>query len=381
MKKRIFALILAMAMAMNLAACGSGKMQSETHVSAEENKTSAEAEEAENKEEAAAQTDNETYVFTDDLGRDVEVPKNISRIVPSAPLAQIVLTAIAPEMFVGLGAKLTDSSKGVLPDYLFELPFFGSLYAGPELNVEELAMTEPQLIIDIGEPKPSSKEDLDALEEQTLIPSVYISASLKGMPETYRKLGKLLGKEEKAEELAAFCEKVYNRTASIMEKVGDNKVDCIYVIGEDGLNVLAKDSYHAELLDMLTNNLVVVDNPISKGSGNEVTMEQISVWNPEFVIFGPGSIYSTVKENETWSKIDAIINDRYVEVPSVPYNWMNMPPSVQRYLGLIWLTAELYPEYCDYDVKEEIKEYFKLFYDCDLSDEEYNSITANAFLK
>ena len=166
-----------------------------------------------------------------------------------------------------------------------------------------------------------------------------------------------------------------------MEKVGDNRVNCLYIVGEDGLNVLAKNSYHAELLDMLTNNLAVVDNPISKGSGNEVTMEQISVWNPEFVIFGPGSIYSTVKEHETWSKIDAIVNDRYVEVPSAPYNWMNMPPSVQRYLGLIWLTAELYPEYCDYDVKAEIREYFKLFYDCDLSDEEYERITANAFLK
>lgn len=379
MKKRLLALTLVLAMAMNLAACGSGKEKTTAQTVAEEKETAAETENAETI--TSENKDSESYIFTDDVGREVEVPKNISRIVPSASLSQIVLTALAPEMFVGLGAKLTDSAKGILTDYLFELPFFGSLYAGPELNIEQLALLEPQLIIDIGESKPSVKEDLDALQEQTLIPSVYISATLKDMPETYRKLGKLLGKEEKAEELASFCERIYNRTVSIMEKVGDNKVNCIYVVGEDGLNVLAKDSYHAELLDMLTDNIAVVDNPISKGSGNEVTMEQISVWNPEFVIFGPGSIYSTVKEHETWSKIDAIVNDRYVEVPSAPYNWMNMPPSVQRYLGLIWLTAELYPEYCDYDVKAEIREYFKLFYDCDLSDEEYERITANAFLK
>lgn len=379
MKKRLLALTLVLAMAMNLAACGSGKEKTTAQTVAEEKETAAETENAETI--TSENKDSESYIFTDDVGREVEVPKNISRIVPSASLSQIVLTALAPEMFVGLGAKLTDSAKGILPDYLFELPFFGSLYAGPELNVEQLALLEPQLIIDIGESKPSVKEDLDALQEQTLIPSVYISATLKDMPETYRKLGKLLGKEEKAEELASFCERIYNRTVSIMEKVGDNRVNCLYIVGEDGLNVLAKNSYHAELLDMLTNNLAVVDNPISKGSGNEVTMEQISVWNPEFVIFGPGSIYSTVKEHETWSKIDAIVNDRYVEVPSAPYNWMNMPPSVQRYLGLIWLTAELYPEYCDYDVKAEIREYFKLFYDCDLSDEEYERITANAFLK
>ena len=44
------------------------------------------------------------------------------------------------------------------------------------------------------------------------------------------------------------------------------------------------------------------------------------------------------------------------------------PPSVQRYLGMIWLPVVLYPEYCDYDVKAEILEYYRLFYGCELSD-------------
>lgn len=372
MKKRFFSLALALSMALNLSACGSAPKEEPT--------TAAQTTAAQTTEPSKAEAA-ETILFTDDAGREVEIPAEITRIVPSASLSQIVLMAIAPEMFVGLASKFTDNAKGIIPDNLFELPFFGSLYAGPDLNVEELALAEPQLIIDIGEPKKSVKEDLDALQEQTLIPSVHITATLENMPETYRKLGKILGKEEKGEELAQFCERVYDRTLSIMEKVGDNKVNCLYVLGEDGLNVIAKTSYHAELLDLLTNNLAVIDNPLSKGSGNEVTMEQISLWNPEFVLFGPGSIYNTVKDTQTWNQIDAIVNDRYIEVPDTPHNWMSMPPSVQRYLGLIWLTAELYPDYCDYDVKEEIMEYYKLFYGCTITDEQYETITAHAFLK
>lgn len=322
-----------------------------------------------------------SYLFTDDLGREVEVDAQISRIVPSAPLAQIALLAIAPEMFVGLASKFYEDARGIIPDEMFELPYFGSLYAGSELNVEELAMTEPQLIIDIGEAKKSSIEDLDALQQQTLIPSVFISATLKTMPETYRKLGKLLGKEEKGEQLAQFCERVYNRTLDIMDKVGDNKVSCLYVLGDEGLNVIAANSYHSELLDLLTNNLAVVDNPLSKGSGNEVTMEQIAAWDPEFVVFAPRSIYSKVKEIPAWNQIRAITNDRYVETPDVPHNWMSMPPSVQRYLGLIWLPAVLYPDYCDYDVKEEILKYYELFYGCTLTEEQYQTITEHAFLR
>lgn len=354
-----------------LAACGGSAPSSEsTAASASVESTASSVEEQPS-----------TYLFTDDIGREVEVDTVIDRIVPSAPLAQIALLAIAPEKFVGLASKFYDDARGIIPDELFDLPYFGSLYAGAELNVEELALTEPQLIIDIGEAKKSSVEDLDALQSQTLIPSVFISATLKTMPETYRKLGKLLGKEEKGEQLAQFCERVYNRTLDIMDKVGDNKVSCLYVLGDEGLNVIAANSYHSELLDLLTNNLAVVDNPLSKGSGNEVTMEQIAAWDPEFVIFAPRSIYSKVKEIPAWDQIKAIANNCYVETPDVPHNWMSMPPSVQRYLGLTWLPAVLYPDYCDYDVKEEICEYYELFYGCTLTEEQYQTITENAFLR
>ena len=60
---------------------------------------------------------------------------------------------------------------------------------------------------------------------------------------------------------------------------------------------------------------------------------------------------------------------------------MGSPPSVQRYLGLIWLTAALYPEYCDYDVKTEITEYYELFYGCTLTEAQYAALTAHAFLR
>lgn len=321
----------------------------------------------------------ETRIFTDDAGRQVEIPVEIQRIVPSAAMAQMILQALAPDLFVGVASGLKDNAKGIVDERLFSLPDFGSLYAGGDLNVEELAKADPQLIIDIGEKKPSTVEDMDALQSQTLIPSVFLSTSLESMPETYRKLGTLLGKEKEAETLAQFCERVYDRTLSIMEQVGENKVNALYVLGEDGLNVIAASSYHAELMDLLTNNLAVVDHPISKGSGNEVTMEQIALWDPEFVIFAPDSIYDSVEERTPWNQITAIVNGAFVEVPNLPDNWMSMPPSVQRYLGLIWLTAVLYPEYCEYDVKAEVMEYYKLFYGCALTEVQYEELTYRAF--
>ena len=322
-----------------------------------------------------------TIVFTDDCGREVELPAEINRIVATGPLSQIVLYTLAPDLFVGLAAKWSGSADGIVPENYRNLPYFGQLYNTANLNVEELALADPQVIIDIGRVMSTGSEDMDTLQQQTGIPTIFLEGSFEALPQTYRSLGKLLGREEKAEQLAAFCERVYSRTLSIMEQVGDDKVTALYIKGEGGTNVLPKGSSHAETLDLLTDNLAVVDSPSSKGSGNEVTMEQIALWDPELILFDADSIYDTAAQQETWNTLSAISGQNYLEVPEGPWNWMGTPSGAQRYLGLIWLTAQLYPEYCDYDVKAEILEFYELFYHCTLTEEQYADLTANAFLE
>ena len=355
--KKLISLVLVLVMVLGVTACGAASAPAET-----------------------VSTEKETNVFMDDCDREVEVPGGISRIVPTGPLSQIMLYTIAPDMFVGIASKWSETAKGIIPEEYLNLPYFGQLYNTANLNVEELALADPQLIIDVGQAMSTGTEDMDHLQAQVNIPTVYVSATLKTAPEAYRKLGKLLNREERAEQLAQFCERIYAQTVAVMEKVGDNKVNCLYVLGEKGLNVLAQNSFHSELIDMLTNNVAVVDNPGSKGSGNEVTMEQIALWNPDYVLFAADSIYDTVLELDAWTEISAIRNGKFIKVPEGPDNWIGTPPSVQRYLGLIWLTAQLYPEYCRYDAEAQVYEYYKLFYDCELTAEQFEALTANAYL-
>jgi len=162
---------------------------------------------------------------------------------------------------------------------------------------------------------------------------------------------------------------------------GVEKADVLYITGEEGLNVIARDSYHAEVVDMLCNNLAVVDEPSSKGTGNEVDMEQILNWNPDVILFAPGSIYATVGEDAAWQSITAIRNGAYYEVPMGPYNWMGFPPSVQRLLGMLWMGKVLYPDAADYDLYTEVANYFQLFYHCGLTQEQYNALVANSLGK
>ena len=87
-----------------------------------------------------------TVVFTDDCGRDVTLSADISRIVATGPLSQIVLYTLAPDKLVGLASKWSASAEGIVPDTYRNLPYFGQLYNTANLNVEELGQRySPQI--------------------------------------------------------------------------------------------------------------------------------------------------------------------------------------------------------------------------------------------
>lgn len=323
--------------------------------------------------QSEAQETCQTRVFTDSVGREVTLPNEITKIAVTGPLAQIVVFSIAPDEMVGIVTPWSKASEMILSESHYQLPVLGQLYGGKgEMNLETLLSSGAQIVIDVGEPKETIVSDLDALQEQTNIPFVHITTSLETMDQAYDLLGDLLNKEEEASILSDYCREIYDESQEIASKV--DKANVLYCLGDKGQNVIANGSYHGEIIDMMTNNLAVVEQPVSRGTGNEVDMEQIVKWNPDVILFAPDSIYDHVKDDPAWSNITAIKNNQYYQVPEGPYNWMGFPPSVQRYLGLMWMTHVLYPDHVEGTLYEAVNEYFQLFYHSDLSETLYKEI-------
>jgi len=371
--KKAFVVLLAAIMVFSMFGCA---QQAEEATATEEPAVTEEA--AATEEPAAEETAAPTSVeFTDSVGRTVEVPANITKVAVSGPLAQIVLFALCPDKLVGIASAWDASAEEYLATEYYNLPELGQLYGGKgELNLETLLASGAEVVIDVGEPKDTIVEDLDALQEQTGIPFVHITATTESMGDAYTMLGELLGLEDEAAVLSAYCDRVYTKTVEIADSV--EKVNLLYCLGDQGLNVIAQGSYHAEVIDLLSNNLAVVDSPSSKGTGNEVDMEQILLWNPDVILFAQGSIYDTVADDPAWQEVSAIKNGTYYEVPFGPYNWMGFPPSVQRYLGMMWMAQLLYPDTAQYNLYGEVAEYFKLFYHSELTEDQYNALVANS---
>ncbi len=322
----------------------------------------------------------ETHVFTDDLGREVELPRQIDRICPSGFAAQQVLLTMAPDKMVGLAQELNDDQLRIFGEKFKDYPVFGAvLGATDNLNREAVAAENPQVIIDTGEAKTGAKEDLDALQEQLGIPVVFIEAKLSDYGAAYERLGEMLAMEDRGQELADYCRAAYEKVEGVMAAIPeDERVNMAYLLGENGLNAIAKTSFQGAVMDMVANNVVVVDDVSGKGNGNEVSLEQIALWNPELIIFQAGSIYDTVGDDPAWAGIAAIDDGNYYQVPNDPYCWMNNPPTVNQLMGMQWLPRLLYPDKFDDTIADVTRAYYHTMYQYDLSDAELADLLADA---
>lgn len=325
----------------------------------------------------------ETREFTDSAGRTVEVPAVIDRIAPSGHTANQVLLTMASEKMVGLSQELSEDQQKYLGVDTSDLPVFGAIFgAKGDLNKEAIAAADPQVIIDTGVLDDDVASGLDQLQEELGIPCVFIETNMDDYGASYEKLGELLGMEERGNELSEYCQNAYDEVVDVMSTISDDeRANVLYLMGEDGTNVIAKGTQQAEVVDLVADNLAVMDNPSNTGMGSETSLEQIALWNPDIIVFASGSIYDTVADDPAWDGIAAIDNGNYYEAPGTPYNWLNSPPTVNQVMGMQWLPRLLYPDKFDDSIADVTKSYYSTFYGYDLSDEELDELIANALPK
>ncbi len=355
-----------------VAALGAGCLMTGCSSSSSDSKASASA--------SASASVPETRIFTDSLGRQVEIPGTITKIVPSGHTANQVLLTFAPDLMVGISQELSDDQAKYLGKQYQNLPILGAIFGNKgNLNKEEVAATGAQILIDWGESKKGMAEDLDNLQQQLGIPCVHIEATLSTYGEAYAMLGDLLGMTERGKQLGDYCANAYKEVEDAMKTIPeDERVRVAYLVGESGLSAIAKGSYQGAILDMCAVNVVEVEKVSGSGLGNEISLEQISVWDPEMIVFGADSIYDTVADDETWAHIAAIANKNYYQVPSEPYTWLNNPPTVNQIMGLQWFPRLCYPQAFTTDLKSVVSSYYETFYNYKLSDAEYAELVAKA---
>ncbi len=316
--------------------------------------------------------------YTDALGRAVELPRDLRRVAPSGFMAQMFLYALAPDRLVGLASKPSESMKRYLLRSVADLPIFGQFYGiASNLNLEALIAADPEVIIDVGEPKKNMRQDLDSIQHRTGIPVVFIAAAdFESYGAAFRTLGGLLGEPAAAEALARFSEEAVARAAaeSAAAKQESPPVRVYYGEGKSGLQTVAAGTLHSQTIDR-TGAVNVAVLPENAGAGGtQVSMEQLLLWDPDLIVLGYGATAAVVDQDPVWRELRAVRAGRVYSIPSEPYGWLGRPPAVNRLIGLYWLGALCRPDrYPGDELASRVRTFHRLFYHYDLNDAELDA--------
>lgn len=380
--QKILSLIVCAFFALALTACGQTATQNPT--AEPETKSQEVSTQPAEKAEATKTADGEMVEFTDSTGRVVKLPKKIERVASAGPLANIAIYAINPDTLVGWSSAPAKSTEGYIDPKFKELPEYGKFYGKKgNFNREALMASNPQVVIDVGQWDEEYKKDLDQLQEQIGIPVICLDGTLEKNAETFRTLGKLLGNEEKGNKIADYTDKVLKDAKEKADTIpADKRLKLYCGQDEDGLSTIIQHTIHTEAIEYVGADVVVdKDSAQVQQGGGTVSLEQILAWDPDVILLTQNSIYDKVKDDPSWSALKAIQNDKYYEIPNVPYNWLNRPPGPNRIIGIVWLGNLLYPEVFDYDVRAETKEFYDIMYNKKLSDKEIDELLAKSSIK
>lgn len=312
----------------------------------------------------------ETRVFVDDAGREVSLPSQLTAIAPSGSVAQLLLYSFDDSRLIGLSRNFTKAFPEFFSDHVKDLPEFGQFYGkNVSLNLEALIAAAPQVIIDMGEKKKTIVEDMDGVAEQTGIPTLFIEATLETLPAAYRRLGDLLGDSERGEALAAFAEKALQTAGENLAKITE-PVSVYLAMGKDGLSTNARNSFHAEVLRLVGADNIVEDNPATTGGSTEYSLENIILKDPAFILADSQEVLDLIKAEAAWQELSAVKNGKLVLIPKLPLSFLFNPPSMNRVIGIYWLGQLLYPELYNGDIKEQVKEFYRLYLRHELTEEQ-----------
>lgn len=378
--KKILPAVMALTLAAgSITGCSVSSAKTETAKesmqSQAETKTAEQSTQAEKTSEAADAAGERE--ITDMAGRTVVVPDEIETVFSSSTVTAIFMYTLAPDKLLGWNYELNELEKSIILEEYHDLPNFGM---GDSINYEAVIAADPTIAVNVGTINDKMISDCDKLSKSLGVPVVAVDGNLSASAEAYRFMGELLGEEEQAEKLASYAEKTFADIEK-MEVPEDKKVRIYYGNGEDSLETAPAGSAHGQIIDMV-NAVNVADLEMGEGSRVQISAEQLLAWDPDVIVVNGepkadtsgASAAEAILANPDYASLKAVQDQQVYGTPNTPFSWMDRPMGPNRIVGIRWLSGLIYPEYLNYNVDEEVKEFFDLFYHVQLTDEKLENI-------
>lgn len=325
---------------------------------------------------SVSSTSRGTVSVTDVAGRTVQVPAQVNKVVGTGCSDREIVYLNATDKLIGI-EQVESNTTGIgnsLPyimahPELMNLPVVGDASKNI-INYEEIAKLNPDVVF------VRSAQDADTVQNKTGIPAVVVYTGAVGTSEqmnTYKKslrvMGKVLGKENRAEELINYIDTTEKDISNRTKDISNSSKSTVYVGGQayrGSHGITSTNPYYPpfEMLNAL--NVASSAGNMTNATSNAIQIdpEQLIAWNPSYIFIEEGSLGSVTNDtndNAEYSDLKALKNGSVYGVLSYcaySYNKEEMFANAY-YIGKI-----LYPEqFKDVDPEEKAGEIFTEF-DC-----------------
>ena len=117
---------------------------------------------------------------------------------------------------------------------------------------------------------------------------------------------------------------------------------------------------------------------IVEGMSQEITAEQLLDIDPDIILVGGSNqakVYKSLMADETMQNLSAVKSGQVYRIPQGTFQWDRF--SSESALQVLWAAKTIHPEqFKDLDMAQETKDFYKEYFNYDLSDKEVNAILA-----
>lgn len=372
-----------------LAGCGSTAKDNASTGAAEstvaENAGNTEAEISSNDNAITGDAENGTRTIVDHAGHEVTLPAEINRIAITSitPLPSVYcMFEGSADRLIGISPSSMAAAENsllaeIVPD-IVDVPT--DFMAGGEVNIEELIAMEPDVVFY----RAGNEEEYQQLTAAGLTAVAFSttdwgSDSVETFEAWVTLLGEVLQEEDKAAGIAEYGREVYDMIQERVATVDESEKPRILFLYKysDGSIQTSGNSHFGQYWADATGAINVAEE--NDASNVEINMEQVYEWDPDmiyitnFVPYLSEDLYNNAIDGHDWSVVRAVQEENVYKCPLGVYRWY--PPSSDTPLMLLWMAKTNYPElFEDIDLETEMKEYYKNFYNVELTDENIEKI-------
>ena len=316
--------------------------------------------------------------ITDTLGREITIPEEINRILAVGCSLREVLSFGAAEKVVGIEyrEKSETDEKGApqgadLPymlafPELYDLPVVNVGVGGSGFNHEIIIKLNPDIIF-MGA---SDAQKVNDLESKTRIPVIALYTNPIGTSEqdklfyhSLRVTGKVLGKEERAEELINIIENYAQDLNERTKNIPDKQKFSAYIAGRAFYGSLGITGTDPQWPPFNLVNVRNVAHELSEvSSGINIDKEALVGWNPDVIFISPVSVAIIENELKTspFKELKAVQEKEIHYI--LPYTWYAYNKE-NAIVDAYYVGKVMYPKaFQDIDIDQKGVEIFREFY-------------------